>query len=94
MPVSFLGYKSRASRRVFHATFAAETGAALEAVGLGKYMLAYYCDIMLGGVAQPLESMVKSMFLWCSTPTAAPSMMQSGQMVWSKIGGVLLLLPP
>ena len=39
---------------MFHATFAAETGAALEAIGLGKYLRAYYCDIMLGGAAQPL----------------------------------------
>ena len=46
--VSFLDWRSRASKRVFHATFGAEAGAALEAVGMGMYLRAYFCDIMLG----------------------------------------------
>ena len=48
VPVSFLDWRSRASKRVFHSTFGAESGAALEAIGMANYMRAYLCDILLG----------------------------------------------
>ena len=47
-PVSFLDWKSKASRRVLHSTFGAETGAALETLGMAKYFRAYMCDVILG----------------------------------------------
>ena len=46
--VSFLDWRSRSSRRVLHATFAAESSAALEAIGMGRYLRAYMCDILFG----------------------------------------------
>ena len=46
--VSFTDWRSRASRRVFHSTFGAEGGAAFEAIGMARYIRAYYCDIFFG----------------------------------------------
>ena len=40
VPVSLLDWRSRASKRVLHSTFAAESCAALEAIGLGIYLRA------------------------------------------------------
>ena len=48
VPFSLLDWRTRASKRVFHSTFAAEGGAAAEAIGMGKYVRAYLCDIMFG----------------------------------------------
>ena len=46
--MSFLDWRSRASKRVFHSTFGAESGAALEAIGMARYLRSYMCDVLLG----------------------------------------------
>ena len=46
--VSFLDWRSRASKRVLHSTFAAESGSALESIGLGIYLRAYYLEVVQG----------------------------------------------
>ena len=46
--ISPIDWKTRASKRVLHATFAAESQAAKEAHGLAVYVRAYWLDIHLG----------------------------------------------
>ena len=52
MPMTILDWRTRASKRVLHSTFAAEgaaaAAAAAEAIGMGRYVRAYLCDIMFG----------------------------------------------
>ena len=48
VPFSFADWRTRASRRVLHSTFAAEAQAAVETFGLAKYYRAYLCDILFG----------------------------------------------
>ena len=48
VPLSLIDWKTRASKRVLHATFAAEAQAAKDAHGLGVYVRAFYLDILLG----------------------------------------------
>ena len=48
VPFSFADWRTRASRRVIHSTFAAEAQAAVETFGLAKYCRAYLCDILFG----------------------------------------------
>ena len=48
VPFSFADWRTRASRRVLHSTFAAEAQAAVEAFGFAKYYRAYLCDILFG----------------------------------------------
>jgi len=51
VPLSVLDWRTRAAKRVFHATFAAESQAAVDTYGLAKYLRAYWCDILLGFTA-------------------------------------------
>ena len=61
--VSFIDWRSRASKRVFHSTFGAETGAALEAVGMAHYLRGFMCDILLGAKRLlEVTTMVKIIF--------------------------------
>ena len=46
--VSFPDWRSRASKRVLHSTFAAESCAALEAIGLAIYLRAYFLEVFHG----------------------------------------------
>ena len=48
VPFSFADWRTRASRRVLHSTFAAEAQAAVETFGLAKYYRAYLRDILFG----------------------------------------------
>ena len=48
VPISIMDWKTRAGRRVFHATFAAETQAAGDTIGLAHYLRAYWCEILFG----------------------------------------------
>ena len=48
IPFSIADWRTRASRRVLHSTFAAEASACAETVGLSKFYRAYYCDVLLG----------------------------------------------
>ena len=48
VPFSFGDWRTRASRRVLHSTFAAEAQAAVETYGLAYYYRAYLADILLG----------------------------------------------
>ena len=48
VPFSFAGWRTRASRRVLHSTFAAEAQAGVETFGLARYYRAYLCDILFG----------------------------------------------
>jgi len=48
VPFSFGDWRTRASRRVLHSTFAAEAQAAVETYGLAKYCRAYLADVLLG----------------------------------------------
>ena len=48
VPFSVIDWKTRASRRVLHSTFAAESICALETVGYATYTRAYVCEILLG----------------------------------------------
>ena len=48
VPFSFADWRTRASRRVLHSTFAAEAQAAVEIFGLARYYRAYLCDILVG----------------------------------------------
>jgi len=48
VPFSFADWRTRASRRVLHSTFAAEAQAGVETFGLAKYYRAYMCDILFG----------------------------------------------
>ena len=48
IPFSFGDWRTRASRRVLHSTFAAEAQAGVETYGLAKYYRAYMCDILFG----------------------------------------------
>ena len=48
VPFSMGDWRTRASRRVYHSTFASEAQAAVETYGLAKYYRAYLCDIIWG----------------------------------------------
>jgi len=48
VPFSFADWRTSASRRVLHSTFAAEAQAGVETFGLAKYYRAYLCDILFG----------------------------------------------
>ena len=48
VPFSFGDWRTRASRRVLHSTFAAEAQAAVGTYGLAYYYRAYLADILLG----------------------------------------------
>ena len=48
IPFSIADWRTRASKRVLHSTFAAEASACVETLGLAKFYRAYYCDILLG----------------------------------------------
>ena len=50
VPLSLMDWRTRASKRVLHATFAAESDAAAETHGLAEYFRAYWCDVLLGHV--------------------------------------------
>ena len=50
VPVSCLDWRSRASARVSHSIFGAETVAALETIGMAQHIRAFYCDVLIGGV--------------------------------------------
>ncbi len=57
VPVSMGDWRTRASRRVYHSTFASEAQAAVETYGLAKYYRAYLCDIIWGFADwRPVES--------------------------------------
>ena len=43
-----MDWKTRAGKRVFHATFAAEAQAAGDTIGLAHYLKAYWCEILFG----------------------------------------------
>ena len=53
--VSFIDWRTRATKRVVHATFAAEAYAALEALGMGLYLRAYLCEVFWGHGRVSLE---------------------------------------
>ena len=42
---SVIDWRSRASKRVVHSTFAAEANAAIDGVGMGQFIRAYWLDI-------------------------------------------------
>ena len=48
VPFSFADWRTKASKRALHSTFAAEATAASETIGLALYYRAYLCDILLG----------------------------------------------
>ena len=48
VPVSIIDWRTRAAKRVFHATFAAEANAAVDCYGIARYFRAYWCDVHLG----------------------------------------------
>ena len=48
VPLSVMDWRTRAAKRVFHATFAAESQAGVDTVGIAKYLRAYWCDVMFG----------------------------------------------
>ena len=48
VPLSVMDWRTRAAKRVFHATFAAESQAGVDTVGIAKYLWAYWCDVMFG----------------------------------------------
>ena len=48
IPISLVDWRTKASKRVHHSTFAAEAQAGTEAQGLAVYFRAYYCDVLLG----------------------------------------------
>ena len=53
IPASPVDWLSHASRRVVRSTFAAETGAALEAMGRGLYVRAMISELLEGGAKSP-----------------------------------------
>ena len=55
VPVSALDWASHASRRVVTSTFAAETSAAMEALGRAVYLRALLAEIMFGKRRRPHE---------------------------------------
>ena len=55
VPVSLPDWRFRASKRVLHSTFAAESCAALEAIGLGIYLRAYYLEVLQGSAERPVD---------------------------------------
>jgi len=48
IPISLVDWRTKASKRVHHSTFAAEAQAGTEAQGLAVYFRAYYCDVLFG----------------------------------------------
>ena len=48
VPISLVDWRTKASKRVHHSTFAAEAQSATEAHGLAMYFRAYWCDVLFG----------------------------------------------
>ena len=46
--ISLMDWRTKASRRELHSTFAAESQSASESHGLALYFRAYWCDVLLG----------------------------------------------